>query len=49
MYLTRKKISPELSAAATTVFSFIVSYLIPPGDNEITIIDDNGNKSGLKT
>ena len=35
-----KKISGEISGAATTVLTFIVSYLIPPGRKE-TLTEGN--------
>lgn len=44
-----KKIPPELASSATTVLSLLVSYLVPPGPNETSIQDEDGNtKSALK-
>lgn len=40
-----KKISPEVSSAATTVLTFIVSYLVPPGKNEAIAEEDGQLKS----
>ncbi len=39
------KISGEISGAATTVLTFIVSYLIPPGKKETVVIEDGITKS----
>ncbi len=39
------KISGEISGAATTVLTFIVSYLVPPGKKEIVVLEDGATKS----
>ena len=43
-----KKISGEMSGAATTVLTFIVSYLIPPGRKEAIAIEEGVTKSAKK-
>jgi len=44
-----KKISAEISGAATTVLTFVVAYLVPPGANETTVQDTSGaTKSATK-
>lgn len=44
-----KKIPAELATAATTVLTFLVSYMVPPGTDEDFTEDENGNiKSALK-
>ena len=42
------KISGEISGAATTVLTFIVSYLIPPGRQETITKEDETIKSAKK-
>lgn len=42
------RISGEISSAATTIMMFIVSYLVPPGREEIVVIEDGSAKSGQK-
>ncbi len=39
------QISGEISGAATTVLTFIVSYLVPPGKKETVAIEDGITKS----
>ena len=41
------KISGEISGAATTVLTFIVSYLVPPGRQE-TLTEDRGITKSAK-
>lgn len=41
----RQKISGEITGAATTVLTFIVSYLVPPGKREIVLIEEGISKS----
>jgi len=44
-----KKVTSDASAAATTVLSSLIAYLIPPDPNEITTVDEDGNtKCALK-
>ena len=43
-----KKITSEASAAATTVLSSLIAYLIPPDPNETTVDEDGNTKSALK-
>lgn len=43
-----KKITSEASAAATTVLSSLIAYLIPPDPNETTVDVDGNTKSALK-
>ena len=46
---TKGEIPAELSAALTTIVSFIISYITPPDPNETSVIDASGNaKSALK-
>jgi hypothetical protein len=40
-----QKISGELTGAATTVLTFIVSYLVPPGMKETVVLEDSVTKS----
>jgi Na+/proline symporter len=42
------KISGEISGAATTVLTFIVSYLVPPGREEMVVSENGITKSGQK-
>lgn len=39
-FFEKKPISGEISGAATTVLTFIVSYLVPPGRKEAVAIED---------
>lgn len=32
----------EISGAGTTVFTFLVAYLVPPGRGEAILVDENG-------
>jgi len=43
-----KPISGEISGAATTVLTFIVSYLIPPGRQEMVAIEEGVTKSAKR-
>ena len=42
------KISGEMAGAATTVLTFIVSYLIPPGKEETLVKKEGVTKSAKK-
>lgn len=42
------RISGEISGAATTVLTFIVSYLVPPSKKEAIAIEDGVTKSSKK-
>ena len=44
----RKPISGEISSAATTVLTFIVSYLVSPGKEEAIFIEEGNTKSAKK-
>lgn len=35
-----RKIPGEISGAATTILTFIVSYLVPPGKEEAIVMED---------
>ncbi|HEY9771741.1 MAG TPA: hypothetical protein V6C71_25135 [Coleofasciculaceae cyanobacterium] len=39
------QISGEMSGVTTTVLTFIVSYLVPPGRKEIVVMEDGVTKS----
>ena len=39
------QISGEITGAATTVLTFIVSYLVPPGTKETVVLEDGVIKS----
>ncbi len=39
------QISGEITGAATTVLTFIVSYLVPPGTKETVVLEDGVTKS----
>jgi hypothetical protein len=41
-FFVHKPISGEISAAATTVLSFIAAYLVPPAPGETTVTDQTG-------
>lgn len=41
----KQKISGEITGAATTVLTFIVSYLVPPGKEETIAIEDGVTRS----
>jgi hypothetical protein len=42
-FFVSKPISGEISGAATTVVSFMISYLVRPDPNETTTRDQEGN------
>ncbi|WP_106237839.1 hypothetical protein [Pleurocapsa sp. CCALA 161] len=42
------QISGEISSAATTILTFIVSYLVPPSREEIVVSEDGSAKSGQR-
>jgi len=44
-----KKITSEVSAATTTVLSFLIAYLIPPDPNEITTVEGGTTKAAFKS
>ena len=41
----KQKISGEITGAATTVLTFIVSYLVPPGKEETIAIEEGVTRS----
>lgn len=41
-FFANKPISGEISGAATTVFTFLVAYLVPPAPGETTVVDQAG-------
>jgi Na+/proline symporter len=47
-FFEKKPISGEISGAATTVVSFLVSYLVPPDPNETTTQDSQGNTTSAR-
>lgn len=42
------EVPPGLEAALTTVFSFVVAYLVPPGASEAVIIEEDGDAKSAK-
>lgn len=42
------QISGEIASAATTILTFIVSYLVPPSREEIVVSEDGSAKSGQR-
>jgi putative flippase GtrA len=45
----KTEIPAEVSAALTTIVSFVISYITPPDSNETSVADASGNmKSALK-
>lgn len=43
------QISGEISGAATTILAFIVSYIMPPSNQEVIISQDNGATKSART
>ena len=44
-FFEKKPISGEISGAATTLLTFIVSYFVPPGKEEYIALEDGVAKS----
>ena len=47
-FFEKKPISGEISGAATTLLTFIVSYFVPPGKDEYIALEDGFAKSAKK-
>ena len=47
-FFEKKPISGEISGAATTVLTFIVAYLVPPGKNEAIAVEEDFTRSAKK-
>jgi len=43
-----QKIPPELASSATTVLSFLASYLVSPDPKETSVPDENGNTKSAR-